>query len=224
LGLVNDICHSLNEVPLTTGTFPTATGFYNDAKQSVNKAINRLNQQEWEWFFNFETIELTLATNQVEYSLRSDVKIPKWDTFRLKGDPALGIGTIGLFLLDYEEYITDSSDYQYRPELYSDIPTTVVRTPANKVLVLPPTDGTYQKVVYDAYLNTETLVDATDVPRAPESFKNIINSASMYYAYKFRGDMEAAVASMSEFDILLKDARATYTNRYEYVRSTQIRG
>lgn len=224
LGLVNDICHSLNEVPLTTGNFSSAANFYSDAKLSVNKAIDRLNQQEWEWFFNFESIEIPLVDNQVEYSLREDVKTPKWDTFRLKGEPTLGQGTTNLFLMDYEEYVSESSDYQYRPELYSDVPTTVVRTPANKVLILPPSDGTYLTVVYDAYLISEELVEATDVPRAPRAFKTLINAASMYYAYFFRGDLEAAAGSLVEFETLLKDLRSTYTNRYEYVRSTQIRG
>ena len=60
LGLVNDICHSLNEVPLTEGNFASAANFYSEAKRSVNKAITKISQQEWEWFFNFETIILHL--------------------------------------------------------------------------------------------------------------------------------------------------------------------
>ena len=39
ISLVNDINRRLNEVELTSANFPTATGYYSFAKDSVNASI-----------------------------------------------------------------------------------------------------------------------------------------------------------------------------------------
>ena len=42
LELVNEINRRLNEVELNTTTFPTATGFYQTAKDAVNSSIRHI--------------------------------------------------------------------------------------------------------------------------------------------------------------------------------------
>ena len=44
LGLTNDVLNKMNEVPLNEGNFADAAGFYSDAKNSVNYAIDKINR------------------------------------------------------------------------------------------------------------------------------------------------------------------------------------
>jgi hypothetical protein len=61
------------------------------------------------------------------------------------------------------------------------------------------------------------------VPTIPEEFRDVIYEGSLYHAYMFRGDIEAAALSDRNFKDLIKEMRKVYINRTEYVRSSQIR-
>ena len=54
----------------------------------------------------------------------------------------------------------------------------------------------------------------------PQEFKHIIVDGAMYYAYTFRGDLQAAQLSEQKLAMGIKQMRSLYINRYDYVRST----
>ena len=74
LGLVNDINHRLNEVPLTSVTFANATGFYLQAKEAVNASMRYINQAEYQWPFNHVRQEDVLSENVSRYAFPLDCK------------------------------------------------------------------------------------------------------------------------------------------------------
>ena len=53
LNLVNDLSRRVNETELASGDFPTATGYYNTAKDAINSSIRLLNQEAFQWPFNY---------------------------------------------------------------------------------------------------------------------------------------------------------------------------
>lgn len=215
LSLVNDIADSMNEVRIEASDFGTAQGFYGDAKNAVNNAIRRINQDGVEWPFNHATVTLPLVKHQVRYDFPNDFMAANFDSFRVVGD--LGVNrTVKLGLIDYENYIAYQSDMEYNPSQYHGVPRRVFRSPALGFGVTPPPDKEYT-LIYEYYKLPVDLVLWSDTPSVPENFRYVIREGALYYAYMFRGDHQAAMLQDQKFQDGLKTMRRTYVNRYEHL-------
>lgn len=223
LGLVNDVCKQLNEVPLTETNFDAATGVYAQIKDAVNSALREINQTAFEWPFNHSTVEIPLVVDQARYSFPLDAKTIKWDSFRIKRDSTLNIQTRNLSVLDYEEYMANYIDAEYDAANQHGIPRSVFRTPSLSFGMYPPPDAAYT-LVYEYYMLPFDLSLATDVPYIPVQFRFVILDAALYYAFMFRGDPESASVIADKKKASIGQMRTIYQNRYEYVRSSAITG
>lgn len=221
LSLVNDVNMSLNEVELDQFNFSTATGWYNQAKNAVNFAIQDINSINFEWPWNHVTQTLVLTPNVSRYAYPSDAKYINFNTFRVMGNDNDRVETIPLFELDYENYLQNFSDMEYRPERHSGPPKIVFRTPGREFGVAPAPDIAYE-LEYEYYKIPQFLTDYDDVPSIPETFRYVINEGAMHFAYRFRGDVEMCSIAGSRFRQSVKELRSIYTNRTEYLRSTMI--
>lgn len=221
LELVNDVNKKLNEVNLTSTNFADAGGFYSDVKNAVNNSIRKINTQEFNWPFNHATKSLVLTPEQVRYDYEADAKSVSFNTFRLRGDSALQNNTVGLFPIDYEEYLRNFSDMEYRPSNYKTIPRNVFRTPELKFGIFPPPDKAYT-LDYEYYMLPSPLELWDDVPTIPQMFKYVIFDGAMIEGYLFRGDKEASLMSTENFNKGIDDMRKVLINRFEYARSTQV--
>ena len=221
LSLVNDVLQKVNEVPLNSSNFATATGFYADAKTSINLSLNDIVLVEWEWPFNHVTHETTLVVDQVRYDFPTDAKSVSFDTFRIRGDDTLANNTTSLVQVDYEEYLQKYSDMEYRPTDHHSLPTNVFKARNLEFGIIAPPDKAYL-LDYEYYTFPEDLEDWDDVPTVPFQFRNTILSGAMKYAYLFRGELEPAGLSEQLFTKQLSKMKAIFVNRSEYVRSTML--
>lgn len=105
--LINSTLARLNEVQLTTGTFPNARGIQTQAKNAVNEAIRYINQKEFAYPFNHATETKTLTAGTVRYSLPTSTKHVDYNTFRLVKDEDLGNSGYKLGILQYNDYINN---------------------------------------------------------------------------------------------------------------------
>lgn len=222
LELVNDVNRRLNEVPLTVFNFNLAGGYYSDAKNYVNSALNRINREEFEWPFNHVTYTQPLVVDQSKYAYQGDTKSVAFDTFRLKGSEALGVTSRRLRIMDYEDYLNRFPDYEFNPVEHHNAPEFVIRNRDLSFTIAPPPDKAYE-VLYEYYRLPVNLENWSDVPTVPEQFRWVILEGAMYHAYMFRGGVEEAAISNQLFQAGLKDMRKIYINRTEYARSTVIR-
>jgi hypothetical protein len=222
LELVNDVNRRLNEVPLTSSSFPSAVGYYADVKGYVNSAINRINREEFEWPFNHATVDQTLTINQSKYSYPIDTKSIAFDGFRLAGDTNLNSQSRRLGIMDYEEYLHNYPDHEFNPSDNAGCPAFVIRGRDLSFYVSPPPDKAYT-IRYEYYRFPLDLVQWDDAPTVPEQFKWVILEGAMYHAYMFRGAVEEAMAANQLFQRGIADMRKLYINRTEYVRSTVIK-
>lgn len=219
LGLVNSLNHRLNEVPLTEANFAAADGWYMQAKQAVNSAIEHITHQETRWPWYYQKEELVLTPGQVRYNFPEDAQILKTDSFRLLKDD-----TIKNALLeegDYEELL-----YSYdldSPEATVGVPKTVFRYPDRSFGIYPPADSDYT-LIYEYYKIPAELSEADDVPEIPRQWKHVITNGAMMYAYLFRSDSQAAKIMEELFKDNLGHMRKVYENRYVKVRSSVLRG
>lgn len=222
LGLVNDVNRRLNEVELTSVNFLTAKGFYGQAKEAVNSAIQDIDQLQHEWSWNHVTQEETLTDGVTRYPFPSDAKTIDFDSFRIKRSSTFNNQTKRLKILSYEEYLDKFIDQEYNSDTsLLDTPEYVFRAPGPEFGIVPAPKEDYE-LVYEYYRNTINLVNATDVPSIPEMYRNVIVDGAMYYAYMFRGNTQDAAVAKTKFEQGIKTMRIMLINRYDYVRSTAI--
>ena len=222
LGLVNDVNRRLNEVELGAGNFLSARGFYGQAKEAVNSAIQDINQLQHEWSWNHVTQEETLTDGVTRYPFPNDAKVIDFDSFRIKRSSTFNNQTQRLKVISYEEYLEKFVDQEYNPDTsLLDTPEFVFRAPGLEFGVVPAPKEDYQ-IIYEYYRNNVDLVNATDVPAIPEMYRNVIVDGAMYYAYMFRGNTQDAAVAKAKFEQGIKAMRIMLINRYEYVRSTAL--
>jgi len=222
LGLVNDVNRRLNEVELTSSNFAATTGFYSFAKDAVNSSIRHIQQEEYEWPWNHVEQEEVLLAGEVRYSFPYDAKTINMNSFRIKRNDSLGVDTVKLKVLSYEEYLDKYADYEYNSSTGGrTVPHFIVRAPSRELLVVPAPDKAYE-LIYEYYTIGFDLELHSDVPNLPEMYKYVIVDGAMYYVYQFRGDMQAAQMAMQKFEQGIKQLRSIHINRTEYIRDTRV--
>lgn len=223
LGLVNDVLTRFNETNLTSATFPNATGVYKDTKEAVNNAIREINQQAFNWPFNFVEQEEDLTAGVMRYAYPYNSKIVDFNTFRIKRNDTFGNETQMLREMDYEEYLHKFIDDEYNTSNTGirRLPTHVARAPSREFIIWPAPDEAYE-LVYEYYALPVDLVLYSDVPTIPESFRHVITNGAAFYCYQFRSDYENADRIQQKFMEGVENMRSIYINRYEYVRDTRV--
>jgi hypothetical protein len=192
LELVNEVNRRLNEVELTSSTFPTAKGFYQTAKDAINSSIRHINHEEYSWPWNHREEEEVLTAGIVRYSYPEDVKLINMNSFRIKKNTTLNVETRKLVIMDYQEYLDNHVDHEYNSNTtIRSTPRFIVRTPSQEFVVLPNPDKAYE-LVYEYYQNPVSLSLHSDVPSIPKEFQHVIVDGAMYYAYQFRGDVQGS--------------------------------
>ena len=222
IGLVNDVNRRLNEVELTTANFAGAQGYYNLTKDAVNASIRHIHQEEFEWPWNHREAVEVLTPGEGRYSMPYDSKTVNLNTFRLTRDTALNVDTRKLKIMPYEEYLDKYADYEYNSSTsIRSVPTYVSRAPSNELIIFPSPNKAYE-VVYEYYATGVDMVLSTDVPVVPEAYRHVIVDGSMYYAYMFRGDAQAAQLSQQKFEQGIKNMRSLHINRTDYALDTRV--
>jgi len=222
ISLVNDVNRRLNEVELTSANFSTATGFYSFAKDAVNSSIRHIQQEEYEWPWNHVEESDVLAAGVARYSFPSSAKTINMNTFRIKRDASLNVGTHKLKVLTYEEYLDKYADSEYNSSTdIRSVPTHIVRTPSREFILYPTPDQDYE-LIYEYYRVGFDLESYSDVPVLPEQYRYLIIDGAMYYVYQFRGDMQAAQLSLNKFTQGIKHLRSIHINRTDYLRDTRV--
>jgi hypothetical protein len=223
LGLVNDVLGRFNETPLTTATLATAGGSYSVVKEGVNSAIRIINQQAFNWPFNYVEEEETLSPGAMRYPYPSNAKSVDFNTFRIKRNDTFGNVTSHLNQMDYEEYLSNHIDDEYNSADTGirNIPRTVVRTP-NQEFILHPSPKEAYELVYECYSLPVDLILHSDVPSLPVAFRHIIVEGATIPMYSFQSDTENQDRASARFTSQIEDMRKVYINRYENVRDTRV--
>jgi hypothetical protein len=222
IGLTNDVNNRLNEVELTSANFPTATGYFSFAKDAVNAAIRHINQEEFQWPWNHVEDSEILDPGTVRYSYPNDAKTIDMNSFRIKRDDSLNVGTVKLKVMSYEEWLEKYADSEYNTGTNNrSTPTHIVRTPNRELICYPNPDKQYE-LVYEYYRTGYDLEIATDVPSLPEQYRFCIIDGAMYYVYQFRGDTQMADISNQKFQAGIKHLRSLNINRMNYLRDTRV--
>lgn len=215
MGMVNDVNRRFNETELTEATFDTATGWHSFAKDSINSAIRRINQEEFFWPFNHEEKKHVLTAGTGRYSFPNDAKYVDMGSFRIKRNDTLGNETQYLRSMDYEDYLRSGlidDEYNTSNTGIRKLPTDVIRTKDLSFVVNPVPDAAYE-LIYEYYRLPVDMTFQDDVPTVPEQFRYVIVDGAMYHAWNFKGSPDAAQGYENRFYQGIKDLRKAYINR-----------
>lgn len=222
LGLVNDVCVRLNEEPLSTENFNSVDGFYSAAKMYVNAAIRDINQLEYNWPFNHNVAELYLDAGTNRYQYPAEAKIVDLDTIRIVPDASLGVRATPLKQIQYNEYVRQYIDEEYKTADQGSVPQFVAMSQARELVFAPTPDKDYE-VQFEYFIYPVDMVNATDVPTIPERFRHVIVDGAMYHSYMFRDNPQSAQLAEQKFKEGIKSMTSLLINEFISVVDTRVR-
>jgi hypothetical protein len=222
LELVNDLNRRVNETELNSDNFGSSTGYYNTAKDAINASIRLLNQETFQWPFNYIEHEEDLSPGTMRYDNPYNSKTIDYNTFRIKRDNSLGNSTSLLKRMDYEEYLAKHVDDEYNDSTsIRAMPTHVIKAPGNQFILYPSPDKEYE-IIFEMYSLPVDLILHSDVPSVPEAYRHIVIDGAMYYVQIFRNDNQSAQMSLGKFNEGVKNMRSIWINRFEYIYDKRV--
>ena len=235
LSLTNELLRRLNEVTLTTDTFPTAKNVQAIAKDSINSAIREILQDGHQFPFLKVAYSQTLSAGTGTYDFQSDMSTVDWDNFYLQTLTSKSNTAKSLPAISFDTYtkkyrtLEDSSGTAGRAA-----PSLVYQTAEEKFGVTPIPDAAYVvDYVYYKFpnpLGTNTSTGAAtngtdstyDVPVIPERFNYIIIDGAMTYLMRFRSNEQSAQIHQQKFLMGIKSMRRLLLDDPLFVQSTVV--
>lgn len=228
LGILNEVCSTLNEVEVTDSEFDSLIGFHAHMKAKINSAIQDIysaEDNEWPFALTETTQVVTVGfTGAVagaipDYSTPVDTASVDWDSFYIARDDALTDGSqVPLDKIDWDvyrknyRYIDANSDTSEHSK-----PKFVTRKQNNKFNLTPLSDAAYT-VKYEYLSKGSTLVLTTDAPLIPLAYKQVLIDRVMYYAYMFRDNVEEAALVKKEYEDGLYQMRRALIPQFDTLR------
>lgn len=222
LDLTNAVLTRLNEVQLNSTTFGSASGFHLQAQQAVLDAIREINSDEYKYPWQHVTETQVLTPGTRIYPIPATWQFVDWDTFYIDRDDAIPVAAKSLRNLDYTNYVQSKlpTDLQASAQAGFGIPDWVVQDQSGNFIVSRIPDKAYT-VKYEGWLIPTDLVAYNDVCPIPDRYRQVILNGSMYYAYLFRENIEAAGLIKQKFEDGVKDIRRQVGTPMNAVRDTR---
>lgn len=225
LSLVNKALRRLNEVELTSVTFPTATGFQSAVKDFVNEAVYDINIAEMEWPFNLVTGSDPAAINDYVFTMAPAVPgshaAVDWDSF-YSYDTVNNI-TIWMRPLDYDEWRQRFFELT-APFTSTGQPCRIVQVPNDntQAYIWPPPDTNNYVIGHEEYALPAAMVAYNDTTKIPDAFEQVIIDKVLQYSYEFRSNEAMATRVDGRYKLGLSTMRTYLLNRFIAVRDTRV--
>jgi len=237
LTLTNDVLRELNEIELTSATFASATGIQSFVKNSINKSINDIANEEPQLpffsvapsgetdpFYGNVTVATTAGTRWYTLkagssSITTDFSSVDWDDFYLttinvsgESAPFTSRGLKFITLADWTTYLRDSeNDDDADTQTYGE-PQYVIRSPDHRKFGLSPIPNKVYNVHFYAY-NVPTALSAHgDEIVLPDQYSNVITARARYYVWQFKESPQQAAFAMDDYKKGMKQMKSNLIN------------
>jgi len=239
LGLTNEVLRELNEVVLTSVTFSTATGIQSFIKDSINKSIFDIANQEPQLpFFSagvsggtdpfYGNVTVASVAGTRWYTLKSgsssittDYSSIDWDDFYLttinvsgETTPFVSTGLKFLTLTDWKRYYRDSenSDDAEGSDASHGEPIYVIKSPDHRKFGLSPIPDKVYNVHFYAFTKPTALSAHGDTIVMPEQYSNVITARTRYYVHQFKENIQQAAFALDEYKKNMKTMKSNLIN------------
>jgi hypothetical protein len=239
LGLTNEVLRELNEVVLTSVTFSTATGIQSFIKDSINKSIFDIANEEPQLpFFSagvsggtdpfYGNVTVASVAGTRWYTLKSgsssittDYSSVDWDDFYLttinvsgETTPFVSTGLKFLTLTDWKRYYRDSenSDDAEGSDASHAEPIYVIKSPDHRKFGLSPIPDKVYNVHFYAFTKPTALSAHGDTIVMPEQYSNVITARTRYYVHQFKENIQQAAFALDEYKKNMKTMKSNLIN------------
>ena len=237
LDLTNEVLRELNEVPLTSANFTNATGIQKFVKDTVNKSIFDIANQEPQLpFFSagvsgstdpfYGNVTVASVAGQRWYTLKADSSSITtdyasidWDDFyvttiNVSGEtaPYVSKGLKFLTLDDWKRYYRDSENEDDANSQNYGEPKFVIKSPDSRKFGLSPIPDKVYNIHFYAFVRPTALSAYDDTMVLPEQYSNIVTSRMRYYVWQFKESPQQASFALDDYKKGLKYMKSNLMN------------
>ena len=237
LDLTNEVLRELNELPLTAANFANATGFQKFVKDTVNKSIFDIANEEPQLpFFSagvsgatdpfYGNVTVETVAGQRWYTLKAgsssittDYASIDWDDFyvttiNVSGEtaPYVSKGLRFLTLDDWKRYYRDSeNEDDANSQTYGE-PKFVIKSPDNRKFGLSPIPDKVYNIHFYAFVRPTALSAYDDTMVLPEQYSNIVTARMRYYVWQFKESPQQAAFALDDYKKGMKYMKSNLMN------------
>jgi hypothetical protein len=237
LEITNEVLRELNEVPLTAANFTNATGIQKFVKDSINKSIFDIANEEPQLpFFAanvsgvtdpfYGNVTVPSVAGQRWYTLKSDsssittdYSSIDWDDFYVttinvdgETSPYVSKGLKFLTLADWKRYYRDSENEDDANSQNYGEPKFVIKSPDNRKFGLSPIPDKVYNIHFYAFVRPTALSAYDDTIVLPEQYSNIITARSRYYIWQFKESPQQAAFALDDYKKGMKHMKSNLMN------------
>jgi hypothetical protein len=237
LELTNEVLRELNEIPLTSANFTSAVGLQQFVKDSINKSIFDIANEEPQLpflavgesgetdpFYGNVTVASVAGTRWYELkasssSLKDDYASIDWDDFYLttinvSGEtaPFVSKGLGFLSLADWKRYYRDSENVDDADAQSYGEPSRVIKSPDGRKFGLSPIPDKVYNIHFYAFDKPTKLSAHGDTVVFPEQYTNIITARARYYVWQFKESPQQAAFAMDDYKKAMRTMKSNLIN------------
>ena len=237
LDLTNEVLRELNEIPLTAANFADATGFQKFVKDTVNKSIFDIANEEPQLpFFSagvsgstdpfYGNVTVATVAGQRFYTLKSDSSSITtdyasidWDDFyvttiNVSGEtaPYVSKGLRFLTLDDWKRYYRDSENEDDANSQNYGEPKFVIKSPDSRKFGLSPIPDKVYNIHFYAFVRPTALSAYDDTMVLPEQYSNIVTARMRYYVWQFKESPQQAAFALDDYKKGMKSMKSNLMN------------
>lgn len=237
LDLTNEVLRELNEIPLTSANFANATGLQKFVKDTVNKSIFDIANEEPQLpFFSagvsgstdpfYGNVTVPTVAGQRFYTLKSDSSSITtdyasidWDDFyvttiNVDGEtaPYVSKGLRFLTLDDWKRYYRDSENEDDANSQNYGEPKFVIKSPDSRKFGLSPIPDKVYNIHFYAFVRPTALSAYDDTMVLPEQYSNIVTARMRYYVWQFKESPQQAAFALDDYKKGMKSMKSNLMN------------
>lgn len=237
LDITNEVLRELNEVPLTAANFASAIGLQKFVKDSVNKALFDIANEEPQLpffsagvsgstdpFYGNVTVATVAGTRWYTLkdgssSITTDYASIDWDDFYMttinvsgESAPYVSKGLQFLTLADWKRYHRDNENADDADTQAYGEPKYVIKSPDNRKFGLSPIPDKVYNIHFYAFDRPTALSAYDDTIVLPEQYSNVITSRARYYVWQFKESPQQAAFALEDFKKAMKYMKSNLMN------------
>jgi len=237
LTLTNETLRELNEVQLTSSNFSDAVGIQAFVKESINRALNDIANEEPQLpffaaaasggtdpFYGNVTVATVAGTRW--YTLKSgsssittDYSSIDWDDFYIttisvsgESAPYVSRGLKFISLADWKRYRRDSENADDADTQNYGEPRYVIRSPDHRKFGLSPIPDKVYNVHFYAFAKPTALSAHGDAIVLPDQYAPVILARTRYYVHQFKENLQQAAFALDDYKKGMKYMKSNLIN------------
>jgi len=237
LTLTNDVLRELNEIELTSATFSGATGIQSFVKNSINKSLKDIANEEPQLpffavaasgttdpFYGNVTVATTAGTRWYllkadSSNIISDYASIDWDDFYIttinvsgESAPFVSKGLKFLTLDEWTRYYRDSENEDDANTAAYGEPKFVIRSPDHRKFGLSPIPDKVYNVHFYAYNAPTALSAHGDEIVLPDQYANVVTARARYYVWQFKESPQQAAFALDDYKKGIRQMKSNLIN------------